>query len=186
MHTAESRLYLGIDPSLRSTGLVIIGENHQRIQRITPTKLRDTPRLQYHRNALREVLPGCTTACIEGPSLYSVNRADAIGQLRGVLLLELEDNHILTYEIPPTTLKLFATGKGNSGKDLMIAMANERWNLQLTNDDEADALWLAYLAQRLDTEDFKGLKRYQLEVIHGIRTTNKLKDKPSNYRQFNV
>ena len=186
MRTPEARLYLGIDPSLRSTGLVIIGENSPRIRRITPTKLRGTERLQYHRDALREILPGCVGACIEGPSYNSINRAHDIGRLHGVLLLELADHQIPIHEVPPSNLKLFATGHGDSSKELVKATANEQWNLQLTCDDETDALWLSYLAQKLDTTDFTGLKRYQLEVIHGIRNMNKLKDKPSNYRQFNV
>ncbi len=186
MHPTDARLYLGIDPSLRSTGLVIIGENKPLIRRITPTKLRGTRRLQYHRDALREIIPGCVSVCIEGPSYNSLNRAHDIGRLHGVLLLELEDHQIPTLEIPPNTLKLFATGRGDASKELVKASANERWNLKLTSDDETDALWLSYLAQRLDTPDFTGLKRYQLEVIHGIRNMNEPKNKPSNHQQFNV
>ena len=40
-------------------------------------------------------------------------------------------------------LKKFATGKGNAGKDVMLAAARDRWpDQEIEDDNQADALWL--------------------------------------------
>ncbi|KKM03870.1 hypothetical protein LCGC14_1770110 [marine sediment metagenome] len=53
--------------------------------------------------------------------------------------------------IPVGTLKKFATGKGNAGKPMMIAAAQEKGWMALDNnsDDEADALWVLDYAVRV-------------------------------------
>lgn len=52
--------------------------------------------------------------------------------------------------IPVATVKRTATGKGNAKKDAMVAAANARWGLALTETgggaDEADARWIAVAA----------------------------------------
>lgn len=50
--------------------------------------------------------------------------------------------------VPVATAKKLATGKGNAKKDAMVAAANARWGLSLTerDDNEADARWIAEAA----------------------------------------
>ena len=45
-------------------------------------------------------------------------------------------------EVPPSTLKKWATGKGNASKDMVVIAAARRWTC-VTQNDEADAAWLA-------------------------------------------
>lgn len=45
--------------------------------------------------------------------------------------------------IPVGTVKKVATGKGNAKKDAMVAAAEARFGVQVTNDNEADALFIA-------------------------------------------
>ncbi len=45
--------------------------------------------------------------------------------------------------IPVGTVKKLATGKGNAKKEAMIAAANARWGISVSDDNEADALWIA-------------------------------------------
>ena len=46
----------------------------------------------------------------------------------------------------PSEVKMAATGKGRASKDEMIAAAKVRWNHDVRNDHEADALWVGQVA----------------------------------------
>jgi len=133
--------------------------------------VKDVERLAYIRNHVKIFIDThgpCAHACIEGPSHGSTNRADDLGQLRGVLLLSLHDLKIPTTVIPPTVLKKFGARRGDASKEKMLKAAEQEFGILLgTQDDMADALWLAQLARAL-TEDIK-LTRPQLEVVYGIR-----------------
>jgi Holliday junction resolvasome RuvABC endonuclease subunit len=50
----------------------------------------------------------------------------------------------------PTTIKAFATGKGNADKSQMIAAAQRLLGSSVVSDDEADAIWILELAKRPD------------------------------------
>lgn len=53
-------------------------------------------------------------------------------------------------EVTPTGLKKYATGKGNAGKDEVLAAAIRRFpEVEVTGNDEADALWLAAIGADL-------------------------------------
>lgn len=53
-------------------------------------------------------------------------------------------------EVPPATLKKYATGVGNAKKDAVLAAAVKRFpHIDVTGNDEADALWLAALGADL-------------------------------------
>lgn len=70
--------------------------------------------------------------------------ARAYGRYQGVLVATLEKlGHSLYKAITPAEAKAAATGKGNAGKGAMIATANERWGIEVADDNEADALWMA-------------------------------------------
>ena len=67
------------------------------------------------------------------------NRAFDLGELGGVLKLLVFEYRIPLLLVPPTCLKLYATGKGNADKgQVMVAMAKIRKRL-FSCDDEADA-----------------------------------------------
>lgn len=53
-----------------------------------------------------------------------------------------EENHTNYVACPVGTLKKFATGKGNAGKDEMINACQERLGIKPKDNNEADALWL--------------------------------------------
>jgi Holliday junction resolvasome RuvABC endonuclease subunit len=107
------------------------------------------------------------SACVEGPSLESLNQADTLGQVRGVILVTLENLGADVVIVPPTTLKKFATRSGSADKADMIKAALIKWKVIL-KDDAADAAWLAQLAYSLTTNKID--TREQLEVISGIRS----------------
>lgn len=177
MQNYESTLitrFVGIDPSAQSTGIAVLGIDGEVIDTacIIPRKLREQDRLLFLRDGLREVLSqhvpvyGMSTACIEGPALKAINKADTLGQVRGVFLVALADFKIHATVIQPTMLKKFATRSGAAQKDAMIAAALYRWpylDSTKINDDIADALWLAHIAHSLLTD--KVHTRKQAEVI---------------------
>ena len=45
--------------------------------------------------------------------------------------------------VPVGTVKKAATGRGNAGKLEMVEAAETRWALKVSDDNEADALWIA-------------------------------------------
>lgn len=46
--------------------------------------------------------------------------------------------------VPVKTIKHAATGKGNADKPAMVSAARERWEVEVEDDNEADALFIAY------------------------------------------
>lgn len=66
-------------------------------------------------------------------------------------------------EVAPTSLKLYATGKGNAGKPQMLEAAVRRLPAveHLGNDNRVDALWLAAMGL-----DHLGLPLCDLPVLH--------------------
>jgi Holliday junction resolvasome RuvABC endonuclease subunit len=186
------RAYLGIDPSPTKTGLSLILDDNDlldtRIVLVVPKGLTGTPRIRYTRDAVKDFIQGIpeTFAAIEGPSVYSVNQADKLGQLRGALLLFLEDLPAPTVIIPPSTLKKFATSNGGASKEKMKDAAYDLWNQRMT-DDEADAAWLSFLAYaHFSPEPLHALTRAQIEVIRGIRTPKAKRATVQTYRSINV
>ncbi len=72
--------------------------------------------------------------------------AHALGELGGVVRLELWRAGIPYVEIPPACLKKFATGRGNASKDQVLVAAVQRSSGRTFTNDEADAWWLWLMA----------------------------------------
>lgn len=67
--------------------------------------------------------------------------------LQAIITLWCEDNRIQYRGYSPTEIKKHATGKGNAGKEQMIAAAKAKWaGREFVDDNEVDALWLLDLA----------------------------------------
>lgn len=62
-------------------------------------------------------------------------------QIQGVILAWCEENKIEYRGYSPSEIKKHATGKGNAGKDLMVAEARKKFG-EIKDDNQADALWL--------------------------------------------
>lgn len=137
---------IGFDLSLTSAG---VSDGHAS-WKIKP-KRKGVERLSEIRGEVTRSLMAVrpVVAVIEGYSFGSKGRAVFnIGEAGGVVRLLLHDLCVPFAEVPPTTLKLFATGKGNSDKDAMIEAAIRRFGFEGHGNDEADA-WL--LVKMLET-----------------------------------
>ena len=73
--------------------------------------------------------------------------------------------------VAPSQVKKFATGKGNTGKDeVMLAVARRFPDVNVSNNNETDALVLAAIAAAVHGEPFAGtLTKYQQEVVDAVR-----------------
>jgi Holliday junction resolvasome RuvABC endonuclease subunit len=73
----------------------------------------------------------------------------SLGELGGVVRVALSEHALLgapCVDIPPSCLKLFATGKGNAKKDVVFASAIRKLGYTGSDHNEADALWLLEMA----------------------------------------
>lgn len=131
---------LAIDPAMNSSGVVWSGG----IQTYRGGLL-GMARISWMRgwvqSAVRIARPDVVV--LEGYSMGSKgSSALNIAEFGGVLRFTLHELGIPVVEIPPSSLKLFATGSGASEKDAMIAEAVRRLGYLGSSRDEADALWL--------------------------------------------
>jgi Holliday junction resolvasome RuvABC endonuclease subunit len=100
-----------------------------------------------------------TDIAMEGTVLAS-HSALKLGELAGLVKLTIWDyfdanlNSVIPYEeylrrplqVPPMTLKKYATGKGTAKKQEMLMQIYKRWNVEFNDDNAADSYALARLA----------------------------------------
>jgi len=83
---------------------------------------------------------------MEGTVLAS-HSALVLGELAGLVKLTLWDwDKIRPLQIPPMTLKKYASGKGTSKKQEMMLQIYKRWGVEINDDNAADAYSLARIA----------------------------------------
>jgi Holliday junction resolvasome RuvABC endonuclease subunit len=89
-------------------------------------------------------------AVIEGPAgVRFAHSALVLGELRGAVMLRLFQHDVPAVEVPPKSLKHFATGNGNAGKDEMVAAAQSAGaRIGATEHDKADAFWARRLGEQ--------------------------------------
>lgn len=143
---------LGIDPSLTSTGFAYLTPAHESIQVGTAsTKLRGYERLDYLRSRVTKLLEHVKPELVvyEGYAMgIRGGRVFDLGELGGILKMEMYDRSIPVLLVPPSNLKQFVTGNGGAkGKELMMTtLARHRGRL-FAKDDEADAYGLVLMGR---------------------------------------
>lgn len=129
---------LGVDPSLTATGIAMpTGE----VFTIT-TRLRGMARLDHIAGVVVKAATGADVVAIEGYAFGHARQAAHLGELGGTIRLDLWRTGVTYVDVPPLTVKKYATGKGNAGKDEVLAAAIRRLGYTGHSNDEADALWL--------------------------------------------
>ncbi|MEV4287403.1 hypothetical protein AB0K40_18005 [Nonomuraea bangladeshensis] len=132
----------GIDPSLTGTAVA----NHAGTKRIRIGNLRGSARFSCIADGI--FADGTTQAAdlvvIEGPSYGSMSGAghhEAAG-LWWHIVYRLDELEVPYAVVPPSTLKKYATGRGNATKPDMRVALLKRAGLDLRDDNEVDAWWL--------------------------------------------
>lgn len=138
---------VGIDPSLTATG---VADADGGLLTITSKPDGDTVAdrarrlvtIWAHLRPLR--LYAARLVVIEGPAFSRQGQAGV--HLRAGLwwhiVTRLHAVGVPVAEVPPTTLKKYATGKGNATKADMRMALYKRAGLDIADDNQADAYWL--------------------------------------------
>ncbi|MGI6351406.1 MAG: hypothetical protein ACOX6M_10255 [Armatimonadota bacterium] len=162
--------YVGIDPSLTSTGVVMLDDDAEIIDsRVIKSRQKDAARLIEIENALWELLPNYVA--LEGYAMGSRYGREAAGELGGVIRRALYLQGSTYVVVPPASLKKFAA-KGNAKKDEVRLEVYKRWGVEFETNDEVDAYVLARIAYaKFHGDDL--IKRQQevidkLEVYRGV------------------
>ncbi len=141
---------LGIDPSLSATGLVRLDETGWIVSsRVVRSSFRGVQRLVDIERQVAAETQRIALVAVEGYAFGAQASREALGELGGILKRQLYVNRIPTVVVPPSSVKKFATGRGNARKDEMRLAVYKKWGLdetQLKTADEVDAYVLARIA----------------------------------------
>lgn len=137
---------IGLDLSLSSTGIASSHPGWCERIRIGPRA--DDPaqmkRLRTIRDRVILLLGRPDLVVVEGLAVASQTGQHLTRAGLWHLVMERIDREFPWAEVPPATLKKYATGKGNAGKDEVLAAVIKRFpNVEVRGNDEADALVLA-------------------------------------------
>lgn len=148
-------MFIGIDLSLTGTGLVFLDKkgNVMKLIKSKPPKIKnpttELERLMSIRDQIE--IKKAKLVAIEGIAFMTRN-STSTSQLSALNYMVRERLYKLGIPfviVAPTSLKKFVTGKGNSGKDIVMLEAYKRWNVSITDNNICDAYGLAKIAEAL-------------------------------------
>lgn len=158
MTTSTFPFVVGLDLSMTSTGVCRIGHDLGATVAREKSKGSRDDSLATRRARLRELADrvvahavGADLVAVEGPSFASSGAGthDRSG-LWWLVVDGLHAHGLPVLEVPPSSRMTYATGKGNAGKDEVLAAVIRRyWGVTVTGNDEADALAIAAMGARL-------------------------------------
>jgi crossover junction endodeoxyribonuclease RuvC len=160
--------YVGIDPSTK-TGHVILNEEGNPVVcwEITSKIKQDPQRFMDLTNDVLLNLVHGDIICIEGFSYGSKGKGVSTQYGIGWLIrAELIRNGYTYIDVPPTSVKKFATGKGNAKKDAMVLPIFKHWGFEHISDNVRDAYVLAQMAKSI--HDTSNLTKYQIEALEKV------------------
>lgn len=138
---------IGVDPSIRSTGVCwnrlasaaikydknkVLWGGEQRIQLITAEIINICRVYESDLVVIEDIL---NTGKNAGNAIIN-------GMLQGAIRYKMMSEGFDYLVVNPTTLKKFATGKGNADKTAMALAAYQRDGIEFNTSDECDAWWL--------------------------------------------
>lgn len=145
---------VGVDLSLRGTGLVAVrcddmgaklgnGLEVLRTLRLhtDADEIAGFDRLAFIESAVLQFYTSAgdvTAVAFEGAGLAS-QQAHSLGALHGIVKLALWRLGASMFDIPPSTLKKFVTGKGHSEKQVVMKRVLTRWGFDDDDDNVCDA-----------------------------------------------
>jgi len=181
-------LFLGIDPSLTGSGLVVIDEKYEIVATMklsTPTT--GVERLYHLELKFLEFLEkyekDLCLACVEGPAMREEGRLFNLGEWFGIFTLLLYKKRIETIIATPLQLKKFVSGVGkNQGKSVVILDVYKNFGQEIRDNDIADAYVLSRICRDFycminDNCGPLEVTKYQLEVLKKIESSREQENK---------
>jgi crossover junction endodeoxyribonuclease RuvC len=144
---------IGIDTSLRATGIGVVEMEGSRMRAIESATLR-MPASYSHSQCLHGIWEGIngmldrtnpSFAAVEG-AFFAKNAGTAmiLGQARGVAIVTCANRGLPVFEYAPRRVKQALTGYGTASKEQVAGMVARLLGLKsIPGDDETDALALA-------------------------------------------
>lgn len=160
------------DLSLTESGVATWIDGRLTVGTLKPGTRRGMDRLAWIR---RQVLLQSKDADLVVLESYSYGAKGSaflsLAELGGVIRLALWETLPTGYrDIPPATLKKFATGKGNAKKEDVLAAAIRRLGYAGSNHNEADARWLLEIGLRLaGLQGTAAIPQLQLDALKELR-----------------
>lgn len=146
-------IILGIDPSLTGLGLAtfdaVSGAYSARTAAYVPHRgetLDPHKRLAWLAGQVENASRGAAVAVVEGPSYGSTAGQRGHHERAGLWWMithDLWEVGLPVVVVPPASLKLYATGKGNSAKDAVMLATGRAFAAFQGDNNAADSLWLA-------------------------------------------
>ena len=172
-------IFVGLDISLRHTGFVALNSDGEVLthavigmsDRQRPCKT-VVQRISYYAevgNIIRKAvvdLDDEVAIGVEGYSMHGAGNLTIAPELGGIVRLGLLGFDLI-HEVPPTSLKKFATGKGNATKDIVMKEVLRRWGFNTDDNNEADAYVLARMV-RAHYVGEEGLMVAQGQALAGV------------------
>lgn len=160
-----------LDLSLTATGVSTAQGSGVISYKIPPqaSDLERVKRLRYLGVQIDRACNGADVVMIEGHSFNSKNtHGHSLGELHGVVKVTLLQRGIPFVIIPPTVLKKYACGKGNVGKDEVLATA-VRDGFPGHDNNAADAWWLRHMGNAHYLNNNEIAPKYRHVVVTSIR-----------------
>jgi len=155
---------LALDLSLTATGWCLDGE----CGRIR-TSLRGMERIDAIARQVQALARDVELVVIEGYSFGSKGRSVFdVAELGGCVRFLLHRLCIPFVCVPPATLKKYATGRGNCGKDEMIAAAIRRFRFGGSDNNEADAFLLWCMARHAYEDPVARVPQPQAAAVRAV------------------
>jgi Holliday junction resolvasome RuvABC endonuclease subunit len=187
MQGVSMKPIIGIDPSLRSTGVAVLfpgsGEYRYRLVRTDKHNFASKEsRVEFiGRNILSTI-----KSLLENESPVGVHWGveDYAFNIRAGRLADLAEasgftKQILRHffgsepvKINPSTLKKFITGTSKVGKNMHLAYAHIKWGILFESDDAADAFAVAKLLDAVFNKKKDDLYKYEYECVLAVKKYN--------------
>jgi crossover junction endodeoxyribonuclease RuvC len=162
---------LALDLSLVRTGACVSSDSGAfgDYSSIATGKLRGMERIDRIARQVQARARDVDLVVIEGYSFGSKGRSVFdIAELGGCVRFLLYRLGIPWVDVSPSTLKKYATGKGNSPKDAMIAAAIRRFGFAGCDNNEADAYLLWCLARHAYGRPIASVPQVQAAAIEAV------------------